>query len=136
MRIISSQLRQIIREEITRTLRESYWRAESYETPEEKSDRSSREEKQKRLDMPDANTSANELIKKLTNSGKDVSGLITFFEREKDSSKRGDELYVLKKNSKGDVGVYMYITWPAHPQHRIDIPKDIAMAAGIAYPKL
>lgn len=111
MRIISSQLRQIIREEITRTLRENY--------------------------MPDdGKTSANELIKKLTNSGKDVGGLIAFFEREKNSSKRGDELYVLKKNSKGDVGVYMQITWPAHPQHRIDIPKDIAMAAGIAYPKL
>ena len=134
MRIISSQLRQIIREEITRTLRENYWQAESYETPEEKRDRSSREEKQKRLDMPDGKTSANELIKKLTNSGKDVGGIINFLERDKGG--KSDELYVLKKNSKGDVGVYMYITWPAHPQHRIDIPKDIAMAAGIEYPKL
>jgi len=131
MRIITSQLRQIIREEITRTLRESYWREESYETPDERSIRGSREANQSRLDMPDGQTSTTDLIKKLTNSGKDVGGIINFLERDKGG--KNDELYVLKKNSHGDVGVYMYITWPSKKQHRIDIPSDIAKAARIAY---
>jgi len=111
MRIITSQLRQIIREEITRTLRESSW-AQGH----------------------DGQTSTTDLIKKLKNSGKDVGGIINFLERDKGG--KNDELYVLKKNSHGDVGVYMYSTWPDRKQIRIDIPKDIAMAAGIAYPKL
>jgi len=134
MRIITSQLRQIIREEITRTLRESSWAQESDETPDERSIRGSREANQRRLDMPDGQTSTTDLIKKLTNSGKDVGGIINFLERDKGG--KNDELYVLKKNSHGDVGVYMYSTWPDRKQIRIDIPKDIAMAAGIAYPKL
>ena len=124
MRIISSQLRQIIREEVARSLREGW--QDDIANPRDPN----AESRKAWNDKHDGTTTASTLITKLTSyqdySNEDVGGLIAFFEREKDSSKRGDEVYVLKRKDSGkEYGVYMHSTWPEHKQHRIDIPAAI-----------
>ena len=198
MKIISSQLRQIIREEITRTLREGSQdsmprRSERGIVPKSFTD----EENPPKPARPvpfhepverwDGKTSRNDLIKKLKNlaslrhdGGVELPRIIDFLERERDkggkyadflererkrdkgskaasendsnyaaelSATHEDVLYVLSKNSQGDVGVAVAgpgdvrapglsagaVEASLNKPHIIDIPIDIARSARIAY---
>ena len=138
MRIISSQLRQIIREEITRSLKEMnlyYSTKHPYpiDSDEVIASRERNFERQKDDDSNVTITTSDELIEKLTNyqekTGEDVDGLISFFVDEKRRDRK-NQLYVLKAGA-DFVGVFMHRTWPEHRQHIIDIPRSIAKAARI-----